>query len=134
MKYLKFWTALLLCVVLLTGCGGGDVSEAARQIRDPERFTRGEIADAMDVVERYFDRHFDGCTLHTIVYNEAETQKETALAVEDYGKNTIILKTDFWVDETGGDGSWNPDTMYRNYSWTLTKTFFGWEIQSMGYA
>ena len=129
----KYMILVLALALLLTACGG-DIGESTRQIREPERFTRGEIADAMKAVERYFDRHFDGCTLHTIVYDEAETQRETALAVENYGEVTIILKTDFWVDETGGDGSWNPETMYRNYTWTLTKTFFGWKIQDWGYA
>lgn len=134
MKHLKLWITLLLGVLILTGCGGGDVSEAGRQIRNPERYTKGQIADAMDVVENYFKRNFDGCTLHTIVYDEEATRQETSLAVEAYGEDTIILTTDFWVDGTGGDGSWNPDTMYRNYTWVLRKTFFGWKIEDRGYA
>lgn len=124
---------VLALALLLTACGGGDIREAGRRISGSERFDKADVADAMDVVEDYFRKNFDGCKLYTIVYDEEADEKITALAVEQYGEATLILKTDFLVEDAG-KGSFSPNTEYRNYSWTLTKTFFGWKIQDQGYA
>lgn len=124
---------VLILSVLLTACGGGDVSTTGRQIRESERYSKSEIADAMDVVEEHFKKHFDGCKLHTIVYDEEATARKTELAMEQYGENTIVLLTDFYVEDAG-DGSLNPGQTYTDYEWTLVKTFFGWELKDGGYA
>lgn len=131
---MKKWIILMLALaLLLTACGGGDVSEAGRRISGSQRFDESEVADAMDVVEDYFRKNFDGCRLHTIIYDEEADARLTELAAGQYGENTIILKTDFRVEDAG-DGSWTPDMEYKNYTWTLTKTFWGWRIQDHGYA
>lgn len=124
---------MLILSLLLTACGGGDVREAGRQIRASDRFSDKMIADAMDVVEDHFKKHFDGCKLHAIVYDEEATARKTELASEEYGEDTIILLTDFYVEEAG-DGSLNPGQTYINYEWVLIKTFFGWELKDWGYA
>lgn len=134
MKHWKRLLALTLSLLLLTGCGGGDVRSAGRQIRPSERYSEAVIADAMDVVEDHFKKNFDGCTLHTIVYDEEATGEKAAREEEKYGKDTIILRTDFWVDEQGGPAALNPGQTYRNYEWTLTRTMFGWKLQDQGYA
>ena len=38
MKFVRF-LALVLCVMLLTACGGGDVSEVGRQVGEPTLFS-----------------------------------------------------------------------------------------------
>ena len=124
---------ILVLALLLTACGGGDVSETGRRIGTCELFSKEEIADAMDVVEAHFKKNFDGCKLHTIVYDEEVTARKTDLAMDQYGENTIILLTDFYVEDAG-DGSLNPVQTYTNYEWTLVKTFFGWELKDSGYA
>ena len=63
MKRICNLLTVLLCVLLLTGCGGGDVSEVGRNIGACERFSKREIAAAMDEVERFFRREYDGCKL-----------------------------------------------------------------------
>ena len=129
----KYGMLLLVLVLLLTACGGGDVSETGRQIRESERYSESEIAAAMDVVEKHFQKNFDGCKLHNIVYDEDATARKTELAMEQYGENTIILLTDFYVEDAG-DGSLNPGQTYTSYEWTMVKTFFGWELKDSGYA
>ena len=124
---------LLALVVLLSACGGGDVGETGRRIGTCERFSKAEIAAAMDVVEKHFQKNFDGCRLHNIVYDEDAAVRKTELAMERYGENTIILLTDFCVEDAG-DGSLNPGQTYTGYEWTLVKTFFGWELKDSGYA
>lgn len=134
MKYWKKLTALLLALFLLTGCSGGNTKKHGRQIGDTDRFSNAVIADAMDVVERHFKKNFDGCTLLNIVYDEEATARETELEAEKYGRETIILRSDFTADDVSPDSSLNPGQTYRNYKWTLIRTFFGWKLQSGGYA
>ncbi|MBR2047981.1 MAG: hypothetical protein IJ960_05215 [Oscillospiraceae bacterium] len=134
MKSCKMITALLLALVLLTGCGGGDTSAHGRQIRPSVRYSEQTIADAMDVVESHFKQHFDGCQLLTIVYDEEATGEKASREAERNGKDTIILLTDFTVDDSGAASGLTPGMTYRNYEWTLVKTLFGWELKDWGYA
>lgn len=129
-KYLVMIVALAL---LLTACGGGDVSETARRIGTCELYSKGEIADAMDVVEAHFKKNFDGCKLIGLEYDDEKTSEAAAGWSEQYGREAIVLLSDFQVDESGGDGSLNPGQTYRNYQWILVKTIFGWELKDWGY-
>lgn len=129
----KLFLLMLILSLLLAACGGGDVSETGRQIRPSDRYSEGEIADAMDVVEAHFRKEFDGCKLLNLIYDEDATARKTQMAIEEYGEDTIILLTDFYVEDAG-DGSLNPDSTYRNYEWVLVKTFFGWKLKDRGYA
>lgn len=131
---MKKWIALLLCVVLLTGCGGGgDVSEVGRRIGTCERYSELEIARAMDDVEAYFKAEFGGCKLLRLDYDEDETLDEARGWSEQYGGEAIVLVSDFYVSPNGGDGSLNQDETYRNWKWILTRTDNGWELRTWGY-
>lgn len=134
MKYWKRIALLLLALLLLTGCGGGDTKNHGRQIRDSASYSEREIEGAMNVVEKHFQKHFQGCTLLTIVYNEAATGEKAAREAERWGKDTIILLTDFTVADSGGASGLTPGMTYRNYEWTLVRTFFGWKLRDSGYA
>ena len=133
MKRMKILVFVLLCLLLLTACGGGHVRNVERDPGKSEIYTKAQINSAMDEVMSFFAKEFDGCTMTEIRYDEerfADRQLETQ---ERYGAEVIILLTDFDVDSSGGDGSLNPNSTYRNYQWTLTRTLFGWEIQDWGY-
>ena len=130
---MKRMIALLLCVMMLAGCGGGDVSETARHIGKCERFSEQQIADAMSEVERFFHREYDGCKLLRLDYDEEQTLKEAFAWSENYGAEAIVLKSDFYVDDSGRAVTLEPEETYRNYEWILTKTAFGWELQTWGY-
>lgn len=129
----KFWMLLLVLVLLLTACGGGDVREHGRRIGTCEQYSEAEIDDAMDVVEAHFKKNFDGCKLLNLEYDEEKTADKAAREMSRSGQETIILLSSFRVEDAG-DGSFTPDQTYTDYEWTLVKTFFGWKLKDNGYA
>ena len=133
MKKWKVLAAFLLCAALLVACGGGDVSEVGRSIGESEMYSKAEIAQAMDEVEDFFKAEFDGCKLLRLEYDEEKTRKEAYAWSENYGAEAIVLQSDFYVDDSGRAVTLEPDETYRNYEWILTKTVFGWELQTWGY-
>lgn len=133
MKKIKALLSLVLCLVLLTACGGGDVGNVKRNPGESQLYSEEEINSAMTVVLDFFGKEFDGCIMTEIRYEEEKYAERQRLESEDYGREVIILLTDFDVDSSGGDGSLNPNSTYRNYQWTLTRTLFGWELQDWGY-
>lgn len=130
---MKKIVALLLCLCLLAGCGGGDVSEVGRRIGTCERYSEQEIARAMDDVEAYFKAEFEGCKLLRLDYDEDETLDEARGWSEQYGAEAIVLVSDFYVSPLGGDGSLNQDETYRNWKWILIRVGSGWELKTWGY-
>lgn len=127
--------SLLLCVLLLSACGGGDVSGAGRQVGNSELYAKGEIARAMDAAEKHFKAEFDGCKLLNLRYDEDKTRAEAAeWAVQYEADEAIVLLSDFEVDSSGSDGSLNPNDTYRNWKWVLTRSEKGaWELRTWGY-
>ena len=134
-KKIKMLLSLLLCAALLTACGGGDISEVGRQMGESERYTKAEISRAMDQVEDHFRNEFDGCKLLDLRYDEEKTRAEAEEWAQQYGADeAIVLYSDFEVDSSGGDGSLNPDSTYRNWKWILTRSGNGaWELKTWGY-
>ena len=133
MKRICNFLTVLLCVLLLAGCGGGDVSEVGRCIGVCERFSEREVVAAMDEVERFFRKEYDGCKLLRLEYDEEKTLKEAYAWSENYGAEAIVLESDFYVDDSGRTVTLEPDETYRNYEWILTKTTLGWKLQTWGY-
>ena len=135
MKKIKVLLSLLLCAALLTACGGGDISEVGRQMGESARYSKAEISRAMDQVEDHFRNEFDGCKLLDLRYDEEKTQAEAEEWAQQYGADeAIVLLSDFEVDSSGGDGSLNPDSTYRNWKWILTRSGNGaWELKTWGY-
>ena len=119
--------------MLLPACGGGDVRNVKRNPGASQLYSEGEINAAMNEVLDFFQKEFDGCTMTEIRYDEEKYAKRQSAESEDYGEEVMILLTDFDVDSSGGDGSLNPNSTYRNYQWTLPRTLFGWEIRDWGY-
>ena len=132
MKFVRF-LALVLSVLLLTACGGGDVRTVARHIGRCEQYSKAQISDAMDEVEKFFHAEFDGCKLLRLSYDEEQTLEEAKGWTEQCGAEAIVLYSDFSVDESGGDGSLNPGDTYRNWKWILKQTKVGWKLETWGY-
>ena len=98
-----------------------------------ERFSKREVAAAMDEVEQFFRKEYDGCKLLRLEYDEEKTLKEAYAWSENYGAEAIVLESDFQVDDSGRTVTLEPGETYRNYNWILTKTAFGWELRTWGY-
>ena len=133
MKKIKVFLMLVLCMALLTACGGGDVRHVEHRIGRCEMYSEGQICKAMDEVEKFFKSEFDGCKLLRLEYDEEKTLEEARGWTEQCGANAIVLYSDFTVDGSGGDGSMNPDSTYRNWKWILKETQFGWALETWGY-
>ena len=134
MKEMKMLILFLLCALMLTGCGGGDVSAVTRHIGECEFYSKSEVTRAMDAVEAYFKKEFDGCKLLRLEHDEEETLAEAHEWAARYetGK-AIVLESDFYVGPGGGEGSLVEDEMYEDWKWILVKTAFGWEVKTCGY-
>jgi len=127
---------ILSFALLLSSCGGKvPLTLSVDIIGDSELYSISEIHSAASAVKSHFKRHFDGCELLSLTYDEEKSQKEQAEWAERYGvEKAIVLYSDFRVDSSGGDGSLNPNSTYRNWSWVLVKGFGGWTLKDWGYA
>ena len=134
MKRICNFLTVLLCVMLLAGCGGGKV-QTMPAIGPSDLYTGAEIEKAMDIVLGYFRKEFDGCTLTRLEYDEAAVREELPGWAAQYDEaQAIVLLSDFYVSPNGGDGSLNTDETYRNWKWVLTRTGSGnWKLQTWGY-
>ena len=124
---------LLILVMLLTGCGG-DVSGVRISSWEPsDLYTDEEIESAVKTTERYFKLHFAGCTLHQITY-AGDAASEAEYIYGGQGKEYIVLPSEFDVDATGGDGSFEPNSTCRGWHWVLSRKNGGrWKHTNHGY-
>ena len=132
----KLVTLLLTALLVLTLAGCGRVSTTmaitcdTSQIYSPE-----DIYQAMDVVEKYFCRQFDGCTLTEIGYIGDEKWALMEEYAANYGVDqAIVLTSAFDTGRRGGDGSLNANDTYRNWKWILIRDIGGdWSHADHGY-
>ena len=116
----------LLVLVLCVGCQhAGRTDGADIRYGSSTRFSQAEIKSAVDAVLVKF-RDFVGCDLKAIWYDESasDTMIDTDPTNAPNGAraaDTIVLLSDFYVDSYGGDGSFNADSMYTGWSWTLVR-------------
>lgn len=129
-RWMSLMSLILIAALVLSGCSGGDADHVERIVGDSAYYTEAEIRRAMDVVTRFFEREFDGCTMTELAYDETFTERE-----RDDGEEAIVLLASFEVDEGQTDGSLEPGGTYDRYQWVLRRTWLGgWELQSWGYA
>jgi len=127
-----FLAITLAALLLLSACG--KVSGVSETIGPSAIYTEQEIENAMDVVKRQFAAGFEGCTLLELWYDEEVSLKEADEWAEQYGaKEAIVLLSNFDVDESGGDGSMNPNSTYTDWMWILVRNNGGWELKTWGY-
>lgn len=132
-KYIAAALLVGLCVTL-SACQGGDTSQVQRTIGESQTYTQPEIEKAMDAVESYFRKNFDGCSLLELTYDSKWDPQAAEWAETADADKAIVLTSSFYVDPDGGDGSLEQDYTYRNWKWIMVKNAFGqWEHWDHGY-
>ncbi len=134
--------AVVLCLVLnllcMTACGRSDNGDA-KNVKiipaDSEIYTDEEIADAVDTAIDYFEKEFEGCTLTEITYiGDEKNVGFRDWADRNNAEDVIVLISSFDVDSSGGDGSLNANSTYKNWNWILVRNDHGqWEHVDHGY-
>ena len=135
MKRIVSILLVIVCMVSFLACGGGDVSEVGIKDFTSEIYTHKEIESAIDVILRYFKKNFDGCTLREITYAGDEKTLAHAEWAERHDADSVcVLISTFDVDESGGDGSLNPNSTYTRWMWILVRDGKGrWKHVDHGY-
>ena len=89
----KIVSLLLVLCLLLTGCGGGNISGVQVAIGESASFTREEIEQAMDVAMDYFRREFDGCTMTAIRYDESKSYAQSL----EWARLTVLRRPSSFI-------------------------------------
>ena len=128
---LLFPLLFALCLPL-TGCGV--TADAQRVIGESSRYSPAQLEAAMDVATRHFRRHFEGCRLTEISYDEAFSDRYAADWAQQYGAaHAVLLLSSFEVGPDS-DGSLTPGQTYTRWQWVLTADIPGlWTLRSWGY-
>jgi len=102
------------------------------------RFSEAEIESAVDaVLAKFID--FSGCDLRRIWYNESRSElfiSELFISGASWEpKNIIVLLSDFYVDESGANEGFNPDSLYSEWNWILVRdsSDSSWSVWNWGY-
>jgi len=111
------------------------------RIEKSNKFTEGEIKSAIINLKRKFN--FKGCELTDIWYTEKQSKILTEAYLKNGGgsengikeENVIVLLSNFNVNSSGGDGSFEPNSTQSNWSWTMNRDSKKekWRIVSSGY-
>ena len=119
---------------LIRNCFGNTVF-AQQQIGESDHFSREEIQDAMELVERVFAREFAGCTLLQLTYDEEFSQRRAQDWAENYGaEEGIVLLSSFTTGPSSVSGGFNPNDLYTRWQWILTRNEGdAWELRTWGY-
>lgn len=100
-------------------------------------YSEDDINEAIEVIEDYFVKNFNGCSLKKIAYAGDEiTKLESQYQSEhsDSNKDVIVLTSDFYVYPKCGDRSLNTDSTYTGWKWILVRMPNGkWEHKDHGY-
>ena len=128
---------VILCLTLfaLTACGGGDVGVISMGDMSSEVYTPSEINSGINTVLDYFRKEFKGCSLKELAYIGDEKNNDYLdFATRNGADEVLVFTSTFDVDESGGDGSLNPNDTYRNWKWILVRTNGDeWEHVDHGY-
>lgn len=132
----KHLLLLISVMILFTACGGGKVDHVYIPDWKPSAiYTDAEIESAFQTVKDYFKKEFVGCTLTELYYpGDTYADEFQEFAARHNAYEAIILYSSFDVDSSGGDGSFNPNSTYKDWQWMLIRNRGGdWEHADHGY-
>ena len=120
---------LMLCLTLVACSRTGKTDHAEIDYGKSTRFSQAEIKAAGEAVLEKF-KDFRSCDLQGLWYDEDRSDPLVEVYLT-YGRgsingatqgNVVVLLSDFYVNSSGADPSFNPDTTYTNWQWVLTRT------------
>lgn len=126
----------LLIMLFLSSCRGGNVDDVEIPDWKPsEIYTDDDIEEAFQTVKDYFSKEFDGCTLTKLYYPGDTFSGEFAEWAKQYDADeAIVIRSNFDVDSSGGDGSLEPNSTYEDWEWILVRDDGGkWRHVDHGY-
>lgn len=126
---------IFIFVVGVCACGRGNTAEVKIKPYESDLYETVDIGSAINVATQYFENNFSGCTLTEITYAGDEISQEYVdWAYSNNADEVIVLISSFDVDSSGGDGSLNPNSTYRNFNWILVRNNGGkWRHVNHGY-
>lgn len=134
MKKVITLLCVLIMVIGLCGCGTNKADEDNEKYKS-KTYNDAEIEAAISVATKYFDKYFYGCTLTEITYAGDEKTRDFKEWKERHNADeVIVLLSSFKTDESGGDGSLNPNSTYDGWNWILVRDKGGkWKHVDHGY-
>ncbi|MFJ7932523.1 DUF4829 domain-containing protein [Peribacillus sp. NPDC096448] len=143
MKKVIFYLCLIVVIFSIVFYNQvGKTNNVQVSIEKSDKFSEEEINEAVVSVKKKF-KEFKGCKLTEIWYSESES-KEFAEDYLKYGggyensvnvENVIVLLSNFDVDSSGGDGSFEPNSTQSNWNWILIRDSKSddWRVDDWGY-
>ncbi len=135
----KFICVFFSCFLILglSACGGEISANFKTHTVDSQLYTQDEISDAIEIIKNEFEQSPDwaGCTLTEVYYAGDEvTRANQSFADDNSADQVIILLSSFDVDSSGGDGSLEANSTYKDWKWILVRSNSGqWEHIDHGY-
>lgn len=133
---MKRLTSLVCGIFLALGlCAcGGDAGDVETHKVASELYTQEEITAAIDTIKTEF-KDWKGCTLKELYYAGDEvSQDHQDWADRNNADEALVLLSSFDVDESGGNGSLNPNSTYDDWMWILVRSDGGqWKHVDHGY-
>lgn len=132
----------IIMILSLVACKqNNQVDNVITEVGESTKFNEEEVKEALDTVKNRFG--FKGCTLKKVWYDEEKsdyaasgylgTGKGSVNGVK--AENVIVVLSEFDVDSSGGDGSFQPNSTYDNWQFILIRDDkeSDWEINDWGY-
>ncbi len=134
---MRKYICIVLFILLICGlcsCGGNVAGAKTRDISS-EIYSQEDISSAIGIIKKEFKTKWSGCTLTEIYYAGDEYSEEHHdWADRNNADEVIVLLSSFDVGASGGDGSLNPNSTYKNWMWILVRTSGGaWKHVDHGY-
>lgn len=141
MKKILILFSILLVFSLVSCKQDSKVDNVITDAGESTKFSEEEVKEAINTVINDFD--FKGCTLKKVWYDEEKsdyatkgylgTGKGAVNGVKS--ENVIVVFSEFDVDSSGGDGSFEPNSTYDNWQFILIRDskINDWKINDWGY-
>ena len=131
---------ILFCVVIIcfnfTACNRGVADNVSINLGATDKFSEDEFEAAANCVINKFKQTFGGCELTDLWYDK-EMQEAEAMGYkdEDESNNIMVLMSNFDVDSSGGDGSFEPNSTISGWKWLLSRDSEEgkWKVYDWGY-